>query len=292
MNHVLAVVIPAKDESDFLPRVLAGLPSSVDHVVVVDAGSSDGIAAAATTANVAVTVEVLHASGQGVGAAVAQGYAHLDAFLPDDALVAVMDGDDQMDPEDLLPMCTRLIETGLDAVKGNRRASKRHRASMPWRRRMANAGMSWLTSLAAGRPVPDAQCGFVVLHRRVLAITGSDPVWEGYGYVNHRFIRWSGHRLQVGFHPVQTRYGAERSGVRASRFFFGVGWMLVREHHRRAYRAMVRGDGGWRMPLAFVAYLAGWAALLHPPAWPMLPLGWMAAHMLDRSVHAGGRARI
>ena len=67
----VAVVVPAYNEADNLPRTLATIPDYIDHVLVVDDGSADG------TAQVAVGharpgVEVLrHLQNRGVGAAVA-----------------------------------------------------------------------------------------------------------------------------------------------------------------------------------------------------------------------------
>src|SRR5882724_8177983 len=69
----LAVVVPAYNEERLLAVTLAGMPSFVDVVVVVDDASRDGTAQVAWAAGGRVHVEQ-HAANRGVGAAIATGY--------------------------------------------------------------------------------------------------------------------------------------------------------------------------------------------------------------------------
>ena len=295
----LAVVMPAKDEVQHIGRALGNLPPEVDLVVLVDDGSSDGTAKAAQATGHHAELVVLNSGGTGVGGAVALGFEHLLERLDHNDLVAVMDGDAQMDGADLLPLCRHLKAANVDVVKGDRLAHPEVNATMPLLRRWANRGLAVLTTLASGRRVSDAQCGFIVLRKEVLDRTKGDPVWPGYGYVNHRFIRWSRHRIPVGFHPVRPVYGDETSGIRPIRFLFGVGAMFVREHHGRAFSSLASGPGRLPLMFALVAYLGGWVAGLGAVFGPLpygflwfMPLAWMLAHAIDRSVQTGGRARI
>ena len=242
---------------------------------------------------------VLQGGGQGVGAAVAMGFDHVMQMWGPDDLVAVMAGDAQMDAGDLLPLCRHLLSSQADVVKGNRLAHAEVRQSMPFLRRLANRGLAVLTTLASGRRVRDAQCGFIVARNEVFQHTKDDPVWPGYGYVNHRYIRWSRHGLRVVAYPVRPVYAEETSGIHAFRFFFSVGAMFVREHHARAFASLGSGRGPLALSAALLCYLAGWASVfavstgsLAAPWLAALPVAWAVAHALDRCVHAGGRARI
>ena len=295
----LAVVMPARNEAPHIDGALRSLPAEVDVVVVVDDGSTDGTTEAVKRTERPFDVTVLQRGGQGVGAAVAMGLDHLAGVLGADDLVAVMDGDGQMDADDLLPLCRQLVAEQADVIKGDRLAHQDVRGAMPVLRRLANRGLALLTTLASGRRVGDAQCGFIVMRQEVLIQTKDDPVWSGYGYVNHRFIRWSRHGLRVATHPVRPVYGEETSGIRPIRFFFSVGAMFVREHHGRAFSSLVSGPGRVPLSAALATYIAGWASLvavvggvLPLPALAGLPIAWVVAHALDRAAHAGGRARI
>ena len=295
----LAVVMPARNEAAHIARALESLPPEVDMIVVVNDGSTDGTTEAVEATETAAERVVLQRGGQGVGAAVAMGFDHVMEVWDSDDLVAVMDGDAQMDAGDLLPLCQRLLATQADVVKGNRLAHPEVRRSMPFLRRLANRGLAVLTTLASGRRVKDAQCGFIVLRAEVLQRTKGDPVWPGYGYVNHRFIRWSRHGFRVEAHPVRLVYAEETSGIRPLRFFFSVGAMFVREHHTRAFASLGSGRGRVSLSAALLCYLVGWAAVfsastgfLSPSVLAVWPVAWVLAHALDRTVHAGGRARI
>ena len=67
----VGVVIPARNESEHLPNVLATIPDFVDKVVVIDDGSTDG------TGDLASDVELVRLEGLGVGAAIDAGHQFL-----------------------------------------------------------------------------------------------------------------------------------------------------------------------------------------------------------------------
>ena len=105
----VAVVIPAYNEADKIAATIRSVPGFVDHIMVVDDGSSDGTGAVAQRA--ARRGGRGRARGRrrsrcwctprnrGVGAAIATGYARALALGAD--ATAVMAGDGQMDPADL-----------------------------------------------------------------------------------------------------------------------------------------------------------------------------------------------
>lgn len=95
----IGVVIPAYRERLLIRRTLARIPPFVDGVWVVDDGSDDGTAQAASSCSDPRLRVLEHPQNRGVGAAIVTGYrAALEAGSD---VLAVMAGDDQMDPSDL-----------------------------------------------------------------------------------------------------------------------------------------------------------------------------------------------
>ncbi len=113
------ILIPARDEQEALPFVLAGLPRSgegwsVRQVVVVDNGSRDGTAAVARAAGAQVVAEPV----AGYGRACLGGLAHLRGAPPD--AVVFVDGDHSDDPSELPRLLAPLVAGGADLVIGSR----------------------------------------------------------------------------------------------------------------------------------------------------------------------------
>ena len=107
-NATIAVVIPCYNEETLIGTVLDTMPDFVDRIYVVDDKSSDRTVAIARErlnqgSDSKITV-IEHEKNQGVGGAIATGYK---AALRDAMdVTAVMAGDAQMDPEELIDIVT------------------------------------------------------------------------------------------------------------------------------------------------------------------------------------------
>lgn len=111
-----AVLIPALNEEEALPAVLAALPTDRLHsVVVADNGSTDRTASIARAAGAVVVRE----PRRGYGAACLAGIAHLAAHPAPPHAVAFLDADH---PEDAasLPLLLDLLARGADLALGVR----------------------------------------------------------------------------------------------------------------------------------------------------------------------------
>jgi glycosyltransferase involved in cell wall biosynthesis len=97
----IAVVVPAHDEAELLPRCLAGLaaaaagvaPVPVETIVVADACTDDTAAIAAAAGAVVLTVD-----GRNVGAARAAGMTYALRHGPDGLWLATTDADSRVRP--------------------------------------------------------------------------------------------------------------------------------------------------------------------------------------------------
>lgn len=219
----IAVVVPAYNEADKIARTVRSIPKFVDHVIVIDDGSHDNTAKNARTGRRGLLI-VKHEKNQGVGAAIATGYAKALELGAD--VTAVMAGDSQMDPLDLPPLL-EAVQTGrADYAKGNRFAWQSGTSDMPKIRWFGNVVLSHLTQIATGLShVFDSQCGYTAANRTALLAIARAPMFPRYGYPNHVLAQMARTQMRVVDVPVRPVYGPKwRSGIRVHR----VVWPLLR----------------------------------------------------------------
>src|SRR5215475_11263034 len=116
-NQRIAVVMPIHNEEHRIQRAIARVPAFVDLIIAVDDASSDGTATQLLRIADVRLITIYHAMNRGVGAASKSGYRYALETAAD--LIAVMDGDGQMDGSDLPALLDAAI-AGADYVKGNR----------------------------------------------------------------------------------------------------------------------------------------------------------------------------
>jgi glycosyltransferase involved in cell wall biosynthesis len=237
----VAVVVPAFNEADKIQATVGSVPGFVDHVIVVDDGSSDrtGIRAgevARPSANPRRLEVVAHAENRGVGAAIATGYARAVDRGVD--VVAVMAGDGQMDPGDLAGLLAPVADGTADYVKGNRFAWPGGWRHFPPVRLGGSIALSWLTRLATGyRHVFDSQCGYTAISRRALLAVAADRMYPRYGYQNDLLARLAKVGARVIDVPVRPVYGGSwRSGLRPWRVAVPLSRILLRAFAQRIER--------------------------------------------------------
>lgn len=211
----VVVVVPAWNEAPRIGRVVRGVPSFVDSIVIVDDASTDGTSDAARLV-IDARVDVLrHAHNRGVGAAIASGYraALASAGRPDDVFV-VMAGDGQMDPLDLPSLVGPIARGEADYVKGDRFQRSDTVRTMPRTRWIGGLALSWATSRDIGVPVHDSQCGYTAIARSACARLDLDALWPRYGYPNDLLSQLARRELRIAEVPVRAIYGDEVSRLK------------------------------------------------------------------------------
>ena len=114
---VVAVVIPALNEAGKIGRVLDKLPKDGRfEAIVVDDGSTDGTGDEARAHGAAVVVR--HEQRGGVGAAIRDGWK--EGLRRNRPYLALLSGDDQHEPAELVRALEALEATGADYVQGSR----------------------------------------------------------------------------------------------------------------------------------------------------------------------------
>jgi len=202
-----AVVIPCLNEAATIGAVVAGARRYVPTILVVDDGSTDNTGVVAEQAD----AEVLrHAETRGKGAALQTGWraARERGFQ----WALTMDGDGQHSPDDIPAFRNCAERTAADLIVGNRMLNLR---SMPWQRRIVNGWMSRRISKAAGRLLPDSQCGFRLMNLDAWAAL---PITTTHFEVeSETLLGFAAAGCKIEFVPVQVIYQAERSKIRPLR---------------------------------------------------------------------------
>src|ERR1700754_1880435 len=101
-NHHIAVVMPIHNEEHRIERAIARVPAFVDRIIAVDDGSTDGTVTQLLRLADPRLMISRHDINRGVGAATKTGCRRALATAAE--LIAVMDGDGQMDGGDLPAM--------------------------------------------------------------------------------------------------------------------------------------------------------------------------------------------
>lgn len=229
----IAVVMPAYNEGKLIRGALEGIPSFVDHIIVVDDASIDGTSETARAFREPVEL-IEHETNQGVGAAIATGCRH--ALLLGADFTAVMAADGQMDPVDLPALLAPLIAGEADYVKGNRLGWPAASKVMPWHRWLGNHVFSLLTRQALGVDVQDSQCGYAAMNRRTQQEFDWERLWKGYGYPNDLLSWLTVCGLRVRDVPVRPVYGSEQSGIRLRHVMLIIPFVIARAWLRRYAR--------------------------------------------------------
>jgi glycosyltransferase involved in cell wall biosynthesis len=247
----IGVVLPAFNESRHLASVVAGLPTWVDHIFIVDDASTDGTMAIAQGLADPRVRAIHHVKNTGIGGAMCTGYA---AALQDDCDVVVkMDSDGQMDPAEL-PALLRPIELGMaEYTKGNRFRRTGRPKGMPRMRWFGSVALSFLTKMASGYwHVFDPQCGFTAITAPTLARLKLDGIARDYFFENDMLIRLNVIDARVVDVSTAALYGDESSTLPIVRVTWAFPLRLVRRFAWRFVKRHVVNDFGLIAMLTFI----------------------------------------
>ena len=210
-HQTVAVVMPVHNEEAHVQQAIQRVPGFVDLIVVVDDGSTDHTWEVLSGVADKRLTKLRHHRNRGVGAATKTGYLYcLNA--PAD-LIAVMDGDGQMDGRDLFRLVDRALK-GVEYVKGNRFLDPESIGCMPCLRYIGNRFFSWLARRTASfNRNLDAHCGYTVIQHQALRRLHLEELYDRYGFPTEMFFAASRAGLAVESVPVRTVYGDEVSGI-------------------------------------------------------------------------------
>lgn len=221
------MLVPAYQAEQTIGPIVRSVIALGLSVIVVDDASTDRTSEEARRVGAEVLIRKLNG---GKGAALRDGLALArDRAFP---WVVTLDADGQHLASEISLLLQAADAMGADLVIGNRMQNPR---GMPLERRLTNRGMSWLLSRIIGQKVPDTQCGFRWISRRLLEriVISSDR----FEVESEMVIRaaWAGSRIASV--PVSSVYRREVSFIRPlgdTVRFFRLLKRLFRERNRNA----------------------------------------------------------
>ncbi|MCZ7403000.1 MAG: glycosyltransferase [Candidatus Methanoperedens sp.] len=225
--YKIGVVVPAYNEEVLIQETIDGIPKFVKKIYLVDDCSTDRTPEIIKTMKDSRIVSIRHEKNRGVGAAIVTGYK---LGLKDEMdVLAVMAGDNQMDPENLPSLIMPIIDGQADYTKGNRLISKNFRSGMSKWRFTGNAMLTLITKIGCGYwHIMDPQNGYTAISRQALEILDLDSIYPYYGYCNDMLIKLNTFDMRVMDVVMPARYGREKSKIKYSSYIRKVAPMIFR----------------------------------------------------------------
>lgn len=200
----VAAAIPAYHEAEHVRGVAERVCAQLDHVLVIDDGSTDATAARAREGGAEV---IVHPVNLGKGEAIKTGLRHW-LERPEIEFIVLLDSDGQHLPEEISRFFKAAAGTEASLFIGTRMHDVRE---MPFVRRRVNRYMSHRISLLCGQVVPDTQCGYRMIHRDVvpLLLAGTSR----FDYETEMLIVASRAGFRIASVPISTIYSDEVSSI-------------------------------------------------------------------------------
>ena len=197
------VLIPSYNEEKTIGHIVDGLRRRGITVYVVDDGSTDKTFEKSQAAGAIV---VRHANNKGKGASLIEGFRHVIKKGFD--AVVVMDGDNQHEVSSISDFLRKMEDTRCDMVIGSRMSDT---SSMPFIRKVTNKFMSALISRMSGQNIPDTQCGFRLIKRRVLESISLES--SNFEIESEIIIKAAKKGFKIESAPIKTVYKDEKSRI-------------------------------------------------------------------------------
>lgn len=216
----ICVVIPAYKVSKHILDVLSSIGSSVRFIIVVDDACPErtGELVLQNCSDERVMV-LIHPNNLGVGGAMKTGYGK--ALELGAEIIVKVDGDGQMNLDDLGALIEPLITGQADYSKGNRFYNVDQVHSMPKLRVIGNLVLSFFSKFSSGYwNIFDPNNGFTAISSSILKTLPFEKIDNRYFFESDMLFRLYLSRAKVVDVPLDAIYADEISNLKISRSIF------------------------------------------------------------------------
>jgi glycosyltransferase involved in cell wall biosynthesis len=173
---------------------------------------------------------------KGVGSAIKRGYKWCSDYNVD--CTAVMAGDGQMDPDELISICEPIINEDVDYVKGNRLSHRVAKYVIPRHRFLGNSLLSILTKIATGYwRVSDTQTGYTAISLKSLKSIHIHKIFDSYGMPNDMLVKLNIINATIKEVPIKPIYRVgEQSKMKIYKVIFTISLLLFKSFFIRIFQ--------------------------------------------------------
>jgi glycosyltransferase involved in cell wall biosynthesis len=208
-------------------------------------------------------VLINHVFNSGKGAGIATGYK----WAKDHGIecTASMDGDGQMDPQELESICRPIIEDDVDYVKGNRLIHRSSLLIIPKIRFLGNSILSILTKLASGYwKISDTQTGYTAISLRAINSIRLYEIYKSYGYPNDVLVKLNIAFCSIREIAIKPVYDiGEQSKMNILKVVPTVSWLLFTSFFKRLWVKYLFRDFHPLFLLYNSSFLLGFGAIIY-----------------------------
>lgn len=242
-DKTIGVVVPAFNEELLIADTLKSIPAIVDKVYVVDDSSRDRTREIVTdfSKDDHRVIGISHEKNQGVGGAITTGYKK--AINDGIDIIAVMAGDNQMDPKYLTDLLDPIVDDAADFTKGNRLRPGFWKGMSAWRL-FGNYQLNLLNKIASGYwNIDDPQNGYVAISSDALSRLDLDDLYKGYAFENDMMIKANLKDIRMQGISIPAKYANEKSKIKYRKFivktslflFFSFLWRVWNKYIKKGH---------------------------------------------------------
>lgn len=230
----VVAAIPCHDEAQFISDIVGRARKYVDHVVVIDDGSSDGTSHVAESAGATV---VQHEGNKGPGAAYKSCFEAARTSGAD--VLITLDGDGQHDPDELPKILQPLLAGEADLVIGSRFLSD---YEIRRYRKFGIDVITWLFNLGSAVKVVDAQSCYRGYSRS--ALDRLHITEKGFGFSVELLVQARQKGLAIKEVPISCIYHPASHSINPVIHGVGVALMVVKHRLRSLWGRLTAGFDG------------------------------------------------